>query len=272
MSTAHKKPNFIIQNVVRPLWALKEVQNIDIESTEAIELCRSLLNKKQFLRRIYLDYYASFRQNAKELENVPGSLLEIGSGGGFLKEILPDVITSEVCSHPLIDRVVSADQLNFPSGALKGIFMLHVLHHLASPKLFFQEAVRCLAPGGRLVMIEPFNSFWGRILYKKFHHEPFDESVRSWDIPAYGRLQTANGAIPWVIFWRDRDQFEKQFPQLKIRSIHLHTVFGYALSGGLSWKSLVPGFSYPVFRALDQFLSRYSTLFPVSQTIVIERV
>jgi hypothetical protein len=34
-----------------------------------------------------------------------------------------------------------------------------------------------------------------------------------WSFPAVGPLSGANGALPWILFERDRARFEREFPQ-----------------------------------------------------------
>src|SRR5262245_42268223 len=189
------------------LLSLPEARGIDLDSADAVPVHRQIILKKPFLRNLYKEQYEVFREQADLVRSLPGSLLELGSGGGFLKDHLPDVITSDVALYPSVDRVASADQLPFKDKELKAIFMLNVLHHLSSPEAFFREAERCLTSGGRLVMVDPFNSSMSRFIYKRFHHEPFDETVTEWRVQGEGRLTASNQAIPWIIFWRDRDRF-----------------------------------------------------------------
>jgi SAM-dependent methyltransferase len=256
---------------MRGFLRLPEAESIDIDSPAAILVHRSIILRKPFLRRLYQDWYAVFQKQARELGGVSGELLEIGSGGGFLKDVMPSVITSDVDKFPTVDRMMRADALGFDRGGLKGIFLLNVLHHIPEPQAFFKEAERCLARGGRVVMIEPFNSALSRWIYRTFHHEAFEQTVKSWDTPAGGRLSASNQAIPWIIFWRDRERFERLYPTLKIVEREAHTSILYLISGGLSMRALLPSFLYPVARALDRLLSRFPALFPMFQTVVLER-
>lgn len=50
-----------------------------------------IIKKKKFLKKIYIDWYNSFINFVEKKFN-----LEIGSGGGFLKEMYPSVITSDI--------------------------------------------------------------------------------------------------------------------------------------------------------------------------------
>lgn len=260
-----------MSRLLRKFFGLPQADHINLDGPQAIGVHRNIILSKSFLKKLYLDFYGQFQKQAEELSGRPGRLLELGSGGGFLKSVIPDMITSDVCQDPLIDRVVFADRLPFEAGGLKGIFCLNVLHHLAKPEPFFLEAQRTLTSGGRIVMIEPFNSVWSRFFYKNFHYEPFDETMTGWDIPEQGRLSTSNQALAWIIFHRDRSRFETRFPALRIRSLKPHTVSRYALSGGVTYRAFAPSFSFPIFSALDGALSAFPSLFPIFETIILEK-
>jgi SAM-dependent methyltransferase len=257
--------------VLMSFLRIRETEDIDLDSPETIALHRRIVLSKPFLRRLYLEYYEFFRQQTDLLKSLPGELLELGSGGGFLKEILPSVITSDIAPHPSIDRVISAEKLPFADRSLRAIFMLNVLHHMSEPALFFKEAERCLVSGGRVAMIEPFNSVVSRFVYTYLHHEPFDPHVREWRNSGQGRLSDSNQALPWIIFSRDLNLFRAQYPHLQVMGTRPHTCLRYILSGGLTWKSLVPGATYPLVRLLDKGLSRYPNIFPLFQTILLQR-
>jgi hypothetical protein len=82
-------------------------------------------------------------------------------------------------------------------------------------------------------MIEPGNTVWRRFVYQNFHHETFDPKV-GWVFESKGPLSTANGAIPWIVFHRDRAMFLEQYPDFKIIKTQFHTPFRYLLSGGFT--------------------------------------
>jgi SAM-dependent methyltransferase len=192
-----------------------------------------------------------------------GECLELGSGGGFLKDLFPEVITTDILDLPTVDVVCSAESLPFADSSLGCIVMLDVFHHIPRPYLFLAEAQRTLKSGGKIIMIEPANTVFSRFIYTNFHHEPFDpDSGR--EIATGNPLSNANGALPYIYFERDRKQFAADFPALAIKSICYHTPFLYLISGGLSMPSLLPGCFYrpakfvehlfhPLFRKIGLF-------------------
>ncbi|MFW5761699.1 MAG: class I SAM-dependent methyltransferase [Cyclobacteriaceae bacterium] len=224
----------------------------DLDSAERTIKHRDIILEKPFLKKLYLEWYQVFM---KEIPHLPeGEMVELGSGGGFLKQVNPDILSSDILPLPFTDLTFSALEMPFSDNTLSAIFMIDTLHHIPMINKFFQECRRTLKPGGAIVMIEPANSAWGRFIYQNFHHEPF-VPASDWNIPDEGPLSGANGALPWIIFERDRDKFEALYPELKIRQIKYHTPFRYLLSGGVSYKSLAPGFMFALFTALDRLSS-----------------
>lgn len=242
-----------------------------LDDPETILFHAKLISTKPFLRKLYAEYYAVFQTHLGALASRPGICIELGSGGGFLKEIIPEVITTDVHKGAGIDRIVHADRLPFKAGEVKALLLLNVLHHLADPGAFLKEAERVLTPGGRVIMIEPFNSLWGRFFYKFLHHEPFNEKAPQWHQQDRGRLSTSNQALAWIIFHRDRLLFENMFPHLRIYETKPHTVTRYLLSGGLSSTLSAPVAAYSFFRRVDRCLERFESIFPVFETIILER-
>jgi SAM-dependent methyltransferase len=231
-------------------------------------LHREILGRKPFLRRLYVDFY-------KELADAVGytpdtTVVELGSGGGFIKELYPKIITSDVLELTTVDKIFSACAMPFADDSLNAIMMIDVLHHIPDVRAFFREARRCLRPGGRVAMVEPANTPWGRFIYKNFHHEVFNPAA-GWEFESLGPLSTANGAIPWIIFHRDRRQFESEFPSLRVVQTRFHTPFCYLLSGGFTLRQLAPAWSYPVFKALEFCLSPLNSLLGMFETIILEK-
>lgn len=247
---------------------LKEVEQYSLDDPRRTITHGDIIRNKKFLHQLYVEWYTHFKQKIEKLPQ--GQLVELGSGAGFVKDVIPQMLTSDVMELPNLDYVFPGENMPFEDGSLAGIFMIDVLHHIPKPALFLKEAERVLAKGGKILMNEPANSAWGRFIYQNFHHEPF-EPKGTWEIPATGPLSGANGALPWIIFERDRKQFEEQFPSLKIESIKYHTPLRYLLSGGVSKKQLAPNFSYGLVKGFESFLLSLSKQLSMFVTIEITR-
>jgi ubiquinone/menaquinone biosynthesis C-methylase UbiE len=154
-------------------------------------------------------------------------VLEIGSGSGFLRDICPNLIASEIFFCPGVSVVLDGQYLPFIDSSIGSIVMTDVLHHIPQPRYFFHEAVRCLKPSGKVIMIEPYVTFWSSLVYTFLHHEPFIMKAEKWEFSSVGPLSGANSALPWIIFKRDLKQFEKEFPELRLKSITPMMPFRY---------------------------------------------
>lgn len=245
----------------------KEKKPDNIDSPETTIRHREIILNKKFLKNLYTEWYYSFIKITKNLPS--GHLIEIGSGGGFLKQIDPSIITSDILKLPDCDMVFSAEKMPFEDKSVSAIFMIDVLHHIPDSKLFFAEAQRVLNTGGIIFMIEPANTFFSRIIFKNIHHEPFNTEVTEWKFPASGPLSGANGALPWIIFKRDIKIFEELYPYLSLKKIKYHTPFRYLITGGLSYKSLVPGWAFKPVTFFEKLLTPLFPIIALFQTIQI---
>jgi len=227
-----------------------------------------IIQQKPFLKKIYIDFYKKFEKVVSDPQKQV--LVELGSGGGFIKEIIGNVITSDVLELLNVDRIFSVFDMPFDQGSVDAFFMLDVLHHITNPRAFFREALRCLKAGGRIVMIEPTNTWWSSFIYKSFHHELFDTQAR-WELAEIGPLSRGNGALAWIIFSRDRKIFEQEFPSLRIVSMRNHTPLRYLLSGGLTLRQLVPSCTYSIVKAVEFLLSPMNNFLGMFQTIELQK-
>ncbi|UCE59708.1 MAG: class I SAM-dependent methyltransferase, partial [Phycisphaerales bacterium] len=199
------------------------------------------------------------------------TLVEIGSGGGFLKEAIPGVITSDILDLPNVDRCFSALKMPFGDGTVDAFFMVDVLHHIPDAREFLGEMQRCLKVGGRVAMIEPANTAWARFIYRNLIDEPFDPQG-DWSFPQQDRpVSAANIALPWIVFTRDRERFELEFPSYNIVKLELHTPLRYLVSGGLSVRQLVPSFTYPLVKAVEAAVSPFTRYLAMFQTVVLQK-
>lgn len=221
---------------------------------------------KPFLRSIYEDWYDSI---ASQIPEGDGLALEIGAGGGFLDSRVPGLITSEVFPVPGVDLVADARELPFPDASLKAIVMTNVFHHIPDVAQFLTEAERTLRPGGRVIMVEPWNTSWSRFVHERLHNEPMLPNTPEWDFPTSGPLSGANAALAWIVVERDVDRLEHEWSFRVAESTPLMP-FRYIVSGGVSLRSLQPAWLYPLWRRIDDatVLKKYS----VFALIVLERV
>lgn len=241
----------------------------DLDDPQTTIKHKEIILEKPFLKRWYQDFYDVFIRESKKIKG--GKYVEIGSGGGFLKEVFPEVITSDILNLPGVDQIFSAEELPFKEHELATIMMLNVFHHIPKPYLFLKEAQRTLIKGGKIIMIEPANSALGRFIYKRFHHEPFDEKGGR-EIQAGNPLSNSNQALPYIYFERDLELFSKEYPHLKIRSIHYHSPFSYVISGGVSRSAMLPYFMYNFVKGVEWLLSPLSKQLGLFCTIEIEKI
>ncbi len=229
---------------------------------------RDTIRRKKFLKRIYETWY---REIVASLPAIDGPVMEIGSGGGFLGEHIPDLITTDFVPTPLIRCAASAEALPFESNSLRAVVMINVLHHLPDPQRFFAEAERCLKTGGSILLVEPWVSSWSRFVYSFLHHEPFATGVQSWKSCIGGPLSGANSAMPWIIVERDRELFRKKFPSLDIDAIKPCMPFLYLLSCGMYPFSLAAGGHFAFWQRIEYLLARFMNFWAMFAYVKITR-
>lgn len=252
---------FLHRSIMHPL-----TRGMDIDDPDTTALRLQIIQSKPFLRKLYEEWY----QRIAICFPTGAQVLEIGSGAGFLKSLMPDLITSELFPTPSVELVIDAQSITLSDASLDGIVMTDVLHHLPDCTSFFREATRVIRVGGHIVMIEPWNTPWSRLVYTQLHHEPFEPNAPEWRIPPSGPLSGANGALPWIIFHRDRSIFDQRHPNLRIERITPIMPFAYLLSGGVSLRSILPGWMYWFIRFLEQHSNEPS--WAMFAMIIVKRI
>lgn len=241
-------------------------QGIDDPATTIERI--NILQAKHFLKKIYEEWYAFV------ISALPGGMepvLELGSGAGFLQTLCPEVIRSEIFFCPGINMVADGCALPFRNDSLRAIVFTDVLHHISRPALFFEEASRCVKSGGRVIMVEPWVSALSTVIYKYFHHEPFDPRIEKWEFISQGPLSDANGALPWIIFERDRQVFSARFPEWDIQVIKPFMSCRYLLSGGFSRHGLMPARTFYFWKMVEQFVEKLTGQTAMFAKIIIEK-
>jgi SAM-dependent methyltransferase len=258
-----------VVKAIRELLAHPATRDLNIDDPSTTDRRRCIVRENKFLWRIYDEWYQII---SACIPQGPGSVLELGSGAGFFPQYCPGVITSEVFLCSDIQVVLDARQLPLSSGSLKAIAMVDVFHHIPDSRAFLKEAHRCLRPGGCIAMIEPWVSTWSRLIYRHLHHEPFEPNANDWAFPRAGPLSGANGALPWIVFQRDRLDLAREFPDLEITSIRPFMPFRYLVSGGVSMRQLMPEAFFPIWRNLESYLRKWPHRWSMFALIHVKRL
>jgi SAM-dependent methyltransferase len=229
------------------------------------------IRENALLEEIYNSVYARI---AGELprERYP-KLLELGSGGGFFREVAPHVITSECVATSGVERVVDACKIEsaFERESLDAIAAFNVFHHLPDAPGFLRGAARVLRPAGRICLVEPWFTPLGQWFYRALHHEPSILDPQDWGIRGEGRLGGANSRLPTSVF-RDSDaRFAREFPELRIVKREPFHKWLYLLSGGLRLNTRVPRALARRLVALDDRLQSGNQLLGLFALIVVDR-
>lgn len=239
-----------------------------------LEEHRQLWDRKPALRAVYTDCYQRMVAACK-----PGRTLELGGGPGNFKSFASDrefdVVSTDIVQMPWLDVVCDGHFLPFDDATFDNVVMFDVLHHLARPKLFFEEARRILRPGGRIVIVEPAITLGSRLFYTYLHPEPvvMSEDALQAGPPEPGRDPfDSNQAIPTLLFVKHTGRFRRMFPDLAVRTVTHFSFLAYPLSGGFRPWSLVPARLVDPLLRLESKLERIlGRVFGFRMLVVVER-
>ena len=225
--------------MIRGGWTEPLARGVDLGSTEAGEIQRRILTSKPSLRRVYERVYAKMLDATETY--VPGAdvRVELGSGGGFLPELDPAIVASDIRPIPGLDVVFDAQHAPFRDESVDAVLAMHVIHHIPRIRLFFAELERVLRPGGALVAVEPYWSPMAKLMYKHMHPEPFDEHADRWEFESTGPMMS-NQAMSYLLLERDRAMFEREFPALEVIELGAFGGPSYLLTGGIWKQKLLP--------------------------------
>jgi len=197
--------------------------------------------------------------------------VEIGSGIGNLKAHLPGAISTDLFPNPWLDLVCDGYDLPFRDGSLSHLVLFDVFHHLHAPNAFLQEAQRVLAPGGRLILFEPYMSWSSYPVYGLLHHEPvgWRTPINFASTSPRPRDYYANqGNATRLFFCREIPDWPSGW---NIFHAQAFSSFSYLLSGGYSKPSFYPEKRLGTLQRWDEMLSRWPRLFGGRCLVGLER-
>jgi SAM-dependent methyltransferase len=236
---------------------------------QEVDEARLVWARKPLLADVYGDFYARVRSSMDDA--LPGRAVEIGSGIGSLRDRIPTVLASDSFVRPWLDVTADAYTLPFRRATLSHVIAIDVLHHLARPMAFLGEARRVLVSGGRVILIEPYISLTGRVVYGLFHDEPLGlgESLDwSTEKPASG-YHAAQGNATRMFFGGESERWSAEWQLVRASRF---AAFAYLLSGGFSRPAFYPRSLRSTLNRGDALLSRIPRLFAARCLVVLQRI
>ncbi|MGH7013220.1 MAG: methyltransferase domain-containing protein [Stellaceae bacterium] len=162
----------------------------------------------------------------------PGPSLELGAGPGFFAEHHPGAVMLDIVPGQPGSLCADAHRLPFRDRAFANVVGVDVVHHLARPGEALREAARVLAPGGRLVLVEPWAGPFGRLFYRHLHHEdcrwvadPWKQAFAPGKDPMDG-----NAMIPRLLFAASDARLVAA--GLRLERAEFFGIVAYAATGG----------------------------------------
>jgi len=236
----------------------KRFEGLSVGTREWFDLQAQVIQERPLMKQIYQKWYSLLLADADAVEQ-KGILLELGSGGSFLKEMRPEIITSDI-DEGIAERVIDARELPFEDNTVQAIFLTHVFHHIPDAGAFLKEAERVLQPGGVVSFIEVSHTPFAQFFFDRFHDEPYDDSQAEWAFNQQDAMMDSNQALSWMVFQRDRTIFNEQFPSLEVSDFKHLPWFSYILSGGVKYKKMLPDFLTGPIKLADALLKPLNSL------------
>jgi hypothetical protein len=217
--------------------------------------------RKPLLQQVYGQFYREIAQRIDD--TIPGTIVELGSGMGNIKEYIPGCITTDVFPNPWLDRVENAYDLNLGEGTVSHLILFDVWHHLEFPGAALREFSRVLTGRGRLIVFDPAMGLLGRFVCGLFHHEPLglSDQIR-WEAPPgfsprESGYYAAQGNASRVF---GSNGFRDQLGAWRIAEIAYFSALAYLGTGGFRGPQLYPVKLLPLLNRVDSVLSLFPSL------------
>ena len=247
----------------------RSIKTLKPGSPEFFAAQKQIILTRPLIKRCYDDWYARLLRDADSAPPT-GVSLELGSGGSYLQNVRPSIVTSDVVDH-VADRVIDGRQLPFADHSIRALFLTHVFHHIPDVDAFLKEAQRALVPGGVISMIEVAHTPFARLFFKNFHHEPYDDRVANWSFAQQDSMMDSNQALSWIVFVRDHAEFEKRYPALQVETLELTPWLTYFLGGGVTAPYLIPNFCNGFLIGLEKLSAPAAPIFSLHWHVCIRK-
>ena len=208
---------------------------------------------------LYKEWYEII---SKFLSEINGMNIELGCGASFIDQINKKIKKTDVFLNSNTDFKLNAMDIGKDfENKISNLILVNVFHHISDPEKFLKSAEKSLISGGRIIMIEPSNNYWSRLVYKFVSHEPFDTNQIEWDFQSKDPLLDSNQALSWIIFERDFKKFKDLFPMFSLIQKKNIMPFSYLLSGGHTLNTRIGKFIRIIRKFEKLFFDKYLGMF-----------
>lgn len=228
---------------------------------------------KKILRDIYKQFYTLI--NSYVDRNIPGNIVEFGSGIAKIKEVILDCICTDIFPNPWIDRTESVYLTSFESNSVSNIIIFDVFHHIEFPANALQEFKRILVKNGRVIIFDPCISLMGMVVFGLFHHEPLGlfkktntSVVSNTTVEGSGYFAAQGNAFR---IFNNANNYPELLSGWEIISLEKFSAISYVASGGYSKPRLFPDFFYGLMKKIDKFCDYFPPLFATRLLIVLKK-
>lgn len=254
----------------------QKLKNAWGDPVKATLIQRRILNKKFLLRQWYEGIYCFISRHLKkgDVNSAPtrrsGVNVELGSGTSFLYRHIQGLVKTNIIVIPDNSLAFDACAMPFKENSIDNLILISVFHHLADPEKFLLEAMRILKPEGRILISDPYVSFFSYIWWHFLHPERCDLSKIGFDKnKKTSPLLDANSANATLMFVKPPRQSLRCGG--KIVKVVYHTIFHYWLAGGYNLPSLAPKWTLGMINLVEKILSPFGSLLASFMFVVIEK-
>jgi SAM-dependent methyltransferase len=250
------------------------LRGVNVNSVDLVYRHRDILRSKPLIYAVMGEFYRACLALDEAHFSGEGLRVEFGAGSSLMKDFQPDVMVTDIKPADFLDRVLDAEDMDLPDGSVRAFYGINCFHHLPSPDRFFSELSRTLVAGGGCVLIEPYFGPFAEFLYRRlFATEGYDPDDSTWEGAAdRGAMMGANQALSYIVFRRDRAEFERKHPSLElVTQLRSKTYLRYLLSGGLNFRQLVPTWLGGALSGVERLLTPVDHLLALHHLVVIRK-